>query len=148
MIRPATAREAPTVAAIVDAAYRHYIARIGKPPGPMLDDYAALVAAGKVWVHDDGSGIGGIVVLEDQDGALLLDNVAVAPDRQGTGVGRALILFAEDTAKARGFDRVRLYTHAKMIENIALYLRIGFVEMYRTTEKGFDRVYMEKPLGL
>ena len=146
MIRPATPEEAATVAAIVDAAYRHYIARIGKPPGPMLDDYPALVAAGKVWVHDSGSGIGGIVVLEDQADALLLDNVAVHPDRQGTGVGKALIEFAEATAKARGFDRVRLYTHAKMTENIALYLRVGFMEMYRTTEKGFDRVYMEKPL--
>jgi hypothetical protein len=25
-------------------AYRHYIARIGKPPGPMLDDYAVRVS--------------------------------------------------------------------------------------------------------
>ena len=34
------------------AAYVHYVERIGKPPGPMLDDYAALIAAGAVHVLD------------------------------------------------------------------------------------------------
>ena len=42
-IRAATPADAPAVAEIVDQAYRHYITRIGKPPGPMLDDYAARV---------------------------------------------------------------------------------------------------------
>ena len=33
-----------------------------------------------------------------------------------------------------------------MTENIALYLRIGFVETRRVSEKGYDRVYMTKQL--
>jgi hypothetical protein len=45
-IRAATAADVPAVAEIVDQAYRHYIARMGKPPGPMLDDYAARVSQG------------------------------------------------------------------------------------------------------
>ena len=49
-IRAATAADVPAIAEIVDQAYRHYIARIGKPPGPMLDDYAARVSEGAVWV--------------------------------------------------------------------------------------------------
>jgi hypothetical protein len=40
-IRAATAADVPAIADVVDHAYRHFIARIGKPPGPMLDDYAA-----------------------------------------------------------------------------------------------------------
>jgi hypothetical protein len=38
-IRAGTAADVPAIADIVDQAYQHYIARIGKPPGPMLDDY-------------------------------------------------------------------------------------------------------------
>jgi len=49
-IRAATAADVRTVTGIVDEAYRHYIARMGKPPGPMLDDYEARVLEGAVWV--------------------------------------------------------------------------------------------------
>ncbi|WP_139223455.1 hypothetical protein [Methylocapsa palsarum] len=37
-----------TVQEIVRAAYNHYIARIGREPGPMFNDYATLPA---VYVH-------------------------------------------------------------------------------------------------
>ena len=42
-IRAATAADVPAVAEVVDQAYRHYIARMGKPRRPMLDDYAERV---------------------------------------------------------------------------------------------------------
>jgi hypothetical protein len=48
-IRAATIADTPAIADIVDQAYRHYIARIGKPPGPMFDDYAMRVSEGTVW---------------------------------------------------------------------------------------------------
>ena len=53
-IRAATAADASAIAKIVGEAYRHYIPRIGKPPGPMLDDYAARVSEGVVWVIEEG----------------------------------------------------------------------------------------------
>jgi hypothetical protein len=53
-IRAADAADVPVIVEIVDQAYRHYIARIGKPPGPMLDDYAARVSDGAVWVLEEG----------------------------------------------------------------------------------------------
>ena len=49
-IRAAAAADVPAVADMVDQAYRYYIDRIGKPPEPMLDDYAARVSEGTVWV--------------------------------------------------------------------------------------------------
>jgi len=148
-IRPATAETAEAVRALVHDAYGHYIARIGKPPGPMMDDYVARIAARQVWRADapDG-GLAGILVLEDQpDGALLLDNIAVRPGQQGSGIGRALMLFAEAEARRRGQDRIRLYTHETMVENIALYRRSGYVETGRATQDGFARVFMEKTLA-
>jgi len=146
MIRPARLEEAEVVRNIVDAAYRHYIARIGKPPGPMLDDYARRIADRQAWVLDTEDGVVGVLVLEEQVGSFMLDNIAVRPDCQGKGYGRLLIEFAEYEARRRGWREIRLYTHVRMTENIALYRRIGFVETQRVTEKGFDRVYMAKTL--
>jgi GNAT superfamily N-acetyltransferase len=146
MIRAASAADAVAVRNIVNAAYRSYIPRIGKPPGPMLDDYAKRIGDGQVWVLADGADIGGILVLEETPDGFLLDNIAVAPDRQGKGHGRVLLEFAEAEALRRGWPEIRLYTNAMMTENIALYERIGYVETVRVTEKGFDRVYMVKRL--
>jgi hypothetical protein len=84
-IRAATAADVPAIAEIVDQAYRHYIARIGKPPGPMLDDYAARVSEGAVWVIEEGAVIAAIIVLLPAPDYLLLDNIAVSPTRQGLG---------------------------------------------------------------
>ncbi len=147
MIRPAVATEADAVADVVHAAYRHYIARIGKPPGPMLDDYAQRIAARQVWVLEREGVFAGILVLEETVDGFLLDNIAVRPEWQGKGIGRALLEFTEAEARRRGFTAVRLYTHALMTENIALYQRIGFVETHRVSEKGYDRIYMAKRLS-
>jgi GNAT superfamily N-acetyltransferase len=146
MIRAATATDVKAVRSVVDAAYCHYTARIGKPPGPMLDDYAKRIADRQTWVLDDDGRIAGILVLEQGSSGLLLDNIAVMPDSQGKGFGSALIGFAEAEARRLGFGEIHLYTHALMTENIALYRRIGFVETHRGSEKGYDRVYMTKRL--
>lgn len=147
-IRPAEPQDRAAVEELVDAAYAIYVERIGKPPGPMLDDYGAHIATGHVSVAADRAGaILGIVVLVPQPDHLLLDNIAVAPQAQGRGVGRRLIGFAEAQARRLGFSELRLYTHAKMTENIALYARLGFEETGRGTEAGYDRVFMRKRLG-
>jgi len=128
-IRLATTDDVRAVEQIVDDAYRIYIPRIGKPPGPMLDDYSARIAAGSVSLVEDGEGtVAGIIVLIPNNDHLLLDNIAVRPNYQGRGFGRVLIEFAEQQARQLGFTELRLYTHEKMTENIDLYRRIGFIE--------------------
>ena len=64
-IRAATAADVPAIANIVDQAYRHYIARIGRPPGPMLDDYPARVSEGVVWVVEEGAVIAAVAIHAD-----------------------------------------------------------------------------------
>jgi ribosomal protein S18 acetylase RimI-like enzyme len=148
MIRLASPDDRHTVEEIVTAAYVHYVERIGKPPGPMLDDYVALIGAGAVHVfQEDNSGIEAIIVLLPKPDHLLLDNIAVRPNRQGRGLGRQLVGFAEDEARRLGQGELRLYTHVTMVENIALYTRLGFVETGRGQEAGYDRVFMTKHLG-
>lgn len=147
MIRAAEPHECVAVETIVNEAYAHYTARIGKKPGPMLDDYAALIDAGAVNVLEVDGDIVAILVLLPKPDHLLLDNVAVRKDRQGAGLGRRMIEFAESEARRLGYDELRLYTHVTMIENIALYTRLGFVETGRGNDARYERVFMTKRLG-
>jgi len=143
-IRRAVAADVPAIERIVHDAYVKYVARIGKPPGPMLDDYAARVAAGEVSVCAGGDGLAGVLVLEAAADHLLLDNIAVAPAWQGRGVGRLLLDFADAEARRAGYAELRLYTHVLMHENIALYKRLGWQETGRGEQAGFQRVFMRK----
>ena len=147
MIRRARPEDRAAVEAIVAAAYSKYVTRIGRPPGPMLDNYAALIAAGatSLWTEPNGTIAALIVLLPKQD-HLLLDNIAVSPHHQGRGIGRQLIAFAEREARRLGYPELRLYTHATMAENIVLYRRLGFVETGRGLDVGYDRVFMTKHL--
>ena len=146
MIRPAGLADLDAVTAIVNAAYSVYIARIGKPPGPMLDDYRALIRAHQAWVLEDSGSVAGVIVLLPEDDHLLLDNVAVDPKWHGRGLGRTLMEFAEREAARRGYDELRLYTHEKMTENVAMYSRLGWQETGRGEQAGYNRVFFRKPV--
>lgn len=139
---PSDLREVKT---LVRAAYSSYVVRIGKEPGPMRDDYGSLIAQGRVYVMDD-AGVVGILVLIPEPEAMLLDNVAVSPEAQGKGYGRRLLAFAEDETRRRGLSRIRLYTNVLMVENLSLYLGLGYIETHRGEQNGYARVFMEKSL--
>jgi ribosomal protein S18 acetylase RimI-like enzyme len=85
-------------------------------------------------------------VLGAGDEGFLVDNVAVAPGHQGRGLGRILLEHAEAAAHSAGFDSIYLYTHELMIENQALYARIGYVEYARRQHGDALLVYMRKTL--
>lgn len=146
IIRPAVPDDLLAIESIAKRAYAPYIARIGRQPAPMLEDYSCLVLAAQVWVLEDQQAIAGFIVLLDAQETLLLDNLAVSPEAQGRGHGRQLLAFAEQQALAAGHSCVRLYTNQAMSENIALYVRHGYVETHRAVENGLHRVYMSKAL--
>ncbi len=144
--RHATLDDLLAVQDIVQCAYSHYITRIGRLPGPMLDDYAALIEEGRVHVTGRDGIVQGILVLIPREDALLLNNIAVMPEAQGLGLGRLMLEFAERSAIGMGYRAIRLYTNEAMVENISLYTGIGYVETHRVEEKGLRRVYMLKRL--
>lgn len=143
-IRKAGPDDLPAVRRLVEEAYSPYVARIGCRPGPMDDDYARRIGAGEVEVVAGPDGLDAILVTVAQDGALLIDNIAVADTARGTGMGGALLDHAEAKARALGLPRLRLYTHERMIENQAIYRKRGFVETHRAEQDGLRRVFMEK----
>lgn len=129
-IRQAEQSDLAAVRAIVEAAYGPWVPIVGVRPRPMDADYPALVAGGLVHVLENGE-VDALIVLHPEPGALLVENVAVRPDRQGRGLGRRLMAFAEFRARSLGLSSVRLYTHEKMISNIGLYTSLGYVETGR-----------------
>ena len=145
-IRRAKPEDVPAIRALVDAAYARYVPLIGKPPGPMLDDYEKHIREDWVYLFETGEGLATILVLIEKADHILLDNIAVAPVCQGRGYGARLIHFPEEEAKRLGFTEVRLYTHEVMHENISLYERFGFAVTHRAREAGYDRIYMNKKL--
>ena len=145
-LRPAHPADAQAVAALVDAAYGHYVERIGFPPRPMTDDYRKVIRDKRITVAETEAAIVGVIVLGVDDEGFFIDNVAVHPSHHGRGLGRTLLEFAESEARRAGFDSIYLYTHEKMTENIALYSRVGYEEYDRRPEEGFSLVYMRKPL--
>jgi ribosomal protein S18 acetylase RimI-like enzyme len=145
-LRRARPEDAAQIAACVAAAYQHYIARMGRPPGPMLDDYSQVLRQHQVFVAEQQAKVIGVIVLICKGRGILLDNVAVHPAQQGKGLGGRLIALAEAESRRQGFTQLDLYTHECMTENIAMYKKLGYFETERRTEHGYQRVYMRKRL--
>jgi GNAT superfamily N-acetyltransferase len=146
MIRPAQPEDRARIEEIVKAAYSPYLARMDRKPAPMTDDYAGRIAAGHTHVLEENGAVLAVLVLEPQRDSLLLDNIAVDPVQHGNGFGRLLMDFTEAEARRRGYAAVELYTNEVMVENIALYLRLGYVETQRVLDRGYHRVYLRKNL--
>jgi ribosomal protein S18 acetylase RimI-like enzyme len=145
-LRPATTADVAAVEAIALAAYTPYVEAIGVRPGPLDDDYAAAVADGDTWVADQDGRVVGLLVLRMLPDHALIENVAVSPESQRTGIGGRLLDHAEDRARQHGRPELRLYTHVRMTRNIELYTRRGFRETSRESGHERARVFMTKRL--
>lgn len=145
-IRVATAQDASSIAALIDAAYMHYIPVIGSKPRPMMDDHAARTARGGTFVVEEDGKIGAVISLDDEGDALHIYNIAVHPDVQGRGLARRLIAFAEETARKRGAARLTLYTNALMTRNREMYAHFGFIEDGTEESNGHRVVHMHRPV--
>ncbi|MFJ9828078.1 GNAT family N-acetyltransferase [Streptomyces sp. NPDC101160] len=143
--RLAVAADVPAVKAVVDAAFHHYIERIGLVPAPMEEDHAANVAAGRIFVV--GEPVAGLVFVVAKPDHLYLDTIAVHPDAQGTGLGRILMDWVEQRARELGLPEVRLFTNAMMWENQKLYERYGYEVTERRQDGPYDRIHYRKVLN-
>jgi hypothetical protein len=54
--------------------------------------------------------------------------------------------FAERETTRTQLRHLILYTNEAMVENLAIYAHMGYVEVDRRTEDGYRRVFMEKVL--
>lgn len=144
-VRTAVPGDLTAIEHIVRTAYEPWVRSIGVRPAPLDSDYAALITRGVVFVHGADEPTGVIVLVPEED-VLLIENVAVRPDRQGQGIGRTLLAFAEVTALRGGRAAVRLYTHSEMAGNLGLYEALGYeVTGHEPLDRG-HRVHLRKDL--
>ena len=133
-IRPATIADLAALRAVFDAAYAQARAEIADLPdvtGGLADDLAQQTCFAALW---DGAIVGGLVLGLHRDHAHLV-NLAVSPDHGGKGVAKALIGVAEDACRGAGLHELRLATHVKMPQNVAIYGRLGWIETGRDDRK-------------
>jgi ribosomal protein S18 acetylase RimI-like enzyme len=166
IIQQATTTDLPAITTLVSLAYSPYLSRLdGKLPAPMTADYVALIASSSLYtLITDGEVVGCISLSlttpsstasyanatpssSSSTTALEINNLAIHPASQGKGYGKLLLRFAEAVAKDKGLGSCCLYTNVKMIENVALYGRLGYKETGRFSQDGFERVGFVKVLG-
>lgn len=146
IIRPALAEDGNRIRDVAQLAYSKYIQRIGQAPAPMVADFESQIKEQWVKVACCNSVIAGFVVFYPRDDHMHLENVAVRPQFAGKGIGKQLINHVENVALQQGRVAVELYTNEAMTENLAFYPRMGYVEIARKRQNGFNRVFFRKEI--
>lgn len=94
-VRLAVVGDLDSIRDCVRAAYEMYLPRMDREPAPVVADYRALIEQGAVHVVTDADGVHGLIVTMPDDSGFFIENIAVHPGRQGKGLGRKLMAFAE-----------------------------------------------------
>lgn len=97
-------------------------------------------------VRERGRLIACLRVSRVDDSTAEIRRVAVAPDRQGQGLGTALLVATEATLPAE-VTTVRLYTGEHSTANQRLYRRLGYEVTARTPVGDYHIVHMAKRRG-
>jgi GNAT superfamily N-acetyltransferase len=143
-IRPALPEDAARIRDLTRAAYAKWVALIGREPLPMQADYERAVAAHTIDLLIDGGALVGLIETILRPDHLWIENVAVAPEQQGRGFGRALLEHAERRALRSGRTEIRLLTNQAFAANLALYARRGYAIDRTEPFRGGATVHMSK----
>lgn len=114
-----------------------------------LDDVAARFRAGPVLIAEADGDLVGSLYCTLKEGGLYLTRMAVRPDCQKQGVGRALLAAAEAEARRLGAQRLTLRVRVNLPENRAYFERAGFTVTGQGQDPGrppYDA--MQRPLGV
>jgi ribosomal protein S18 acetylase RimI-like enzyme len=112
----------------------------------MDTDFTPLLHQGRVFVVErDGVVIASLTLMEDGSEPEIR-SVAVLPEFQRQGIGRALMRHAEEAAREAGYSTVQLYTNVNIPELVTYYTGLGYTEVERRLDHGYDRIFMRKRL--
>ena len=131
---------------VLDLLHRAFAVMEGRiePPSSLHEmgetDLAANAGSGTCLLatDEDDAVVGCVFLLDDEDG-LYVSKLAVDPDRQGEGIGRALIEMTEDIARARELETITLETRIELVENHLTFARMGFEKVGESAHPGYDR---------
>lgn len=147
-IRPAQAEDMDLVRQLfreyqsfiaVDLCFQSFEEELAGLPGRYAPPQGTILLAG------DGAGVVAMRALDPFTAEM--KRLFVRPGAQGTGLGRALAEAVIDVARARGYSRLRLDTLPQMGTAIAMYRRLGFVEIAPYTANPIEgALYLELTL--
>ncbi|MFE2165979.1 GNAT family N-acetyltransferase [Streptomyces sp. NPDC059447] len=113
-------------------------------------------ADGRTYVALDGERVCGFVAAgyAAWNRRLTIEDIEVAPDRRGRGIGRALMECAEEFARERGAEHLWLEVSSVNAPAVHAYRRMGFVlcgldtTLYGGTPSAGERaLFMARPCG-
>lgn len=97
-------------------------------------------------VREEGRLVASVRIRRADPATAEVGRLVVAPDRQGNGLGTALLLAAEDHVQS-GITAIRLFTGERSHANQRLYKRLGYRETGRTSAGRYNLVHFTKALG-
>ena len=128
-------------------AYAKWLPITPRKPLPMTADYDLAIQRHRFDCLYQGDTMVGLIETVHQGDELMIVNVAIDPGHQGIGLGTRLMRHAEDLARTSGLRATRLYTNKLMVENIALYERLGYqFEKETLHDLGIVAVHMVRPV--
>ncbi|MGZ4494165.1 MAG: tRNA (adenosine(37)-N6)-threonylcarbamoyltransferase complex ATPase subunit type 1 TsaE [Nocardioides sp.] len=128
---------AEAAAAVLEVVHAGFGAReLLEPPSTATDETLASVADwladhGGVLASSEAGPVGALLLDPHDDGMLGLRRVAVHPDAQGLGVARLLVAAAEDLARERGYDGLRLAARSELPRTVRFWAHLGYREVAR-----------------
>ncbi len=102
------------------------MALVADGPRPAVAAFAEAQRAERLLVAVDEGTVVGFLRLEVLDAALHVEQVTVAPSHGRRGIGRRLMLAAEDLARERGHDRMTLTAFRDVPFNGPFYESLGW----------------------
>ncbi len=135
-LRRAREADVPAIVRLIVAASRDGGARERDPASPRyLEAFREIDGspAQVLLVADDGGAAVGTLLFTvfrqiANHGGLVaeVENVAVAPDRRGQGIGEQMMRWSIDEARRRGCVRVQLTSNKARVDAHRFYARLGF----------------------
>jgi GNAT superfamily N-acetyltransferase len=115
-------------------AARYEIANPGTDPGAAFEEYLTRLDIGGMWVAEDrADGVVGFVglILDGRIGEI--DPVVVGARRRGQGIGRLLLGYVAERARARGVRQLTVSPALRNVEAIHCLHAAGYDALARIT---------------
>lgn len=126
LLRRASTADLVAIAALKTASYLPNETITGAHSYPRMVNYADVIRDHEIWVVDGPGRLDACAVLKPGR-EFLVYSLAVHPARQGDGLGKVLLAFAEERARRLKSTEMTLYTNGKLTARIDWYGRHGFV---------------------
>jgi GNAT superfamily N-acetyltransferase len=128
--------------ALLREAFAYMAGRID-PPSSLArmtgEDIARKAATEDLFLARDGARPVACLFGRAAGGVYAIGKMAVAGDRRGTGLARALVAAAENRARVLGLPALELQSRVELTENHAIFAALGFTETGQTAHPGHRR---------